>query len=65
MADQPIDPSRLAAWIADMRAQLNRIDEALRPPEKRSNATYRARYRRRRRKFASDDLRRLRYTMTQ
>lgn len=39
MADQPIDPSRLAAWIADMRAQLNRIDEALRPPEKRSNAT--------------------------
>ena len=38
MADQPIDPGLLDAWIRDMRAQLNRIDKALQPPAERPNA---------------------------
>lgn len=65
MADQPIDPGRLDAWIRDMRAQLNRIDKALQPPEGRPTAHRRTLYRKRRRQAASEALRPARYTMTQ
>jgi len=65
MADQPIDPGLLDAWIRDMRAQLKRIDKALQPPEERPEAPTPHPFRKRRRKAASEALRLPRYRMTQ
>ncbi len=65
MADQPIDPGRLTAWIEDMRAQVKRIEMAQRRPDTRSNAADHAPYRKRRRKRASGAVWLQRHTMTQ
>ena len=65
MADQPIDPGRLAAWIEDMRAQVKRIETAQRRPDMRANAADHAPYRKRRRKRASEAIGLPRHIMTQ
>lgn len=66
MADTPIDPACLVAWISDMRAQLDRIEQSRREkPPARLTAVEKGVYAGRRHKRASKPRNRFRQSMTQ